>query len=171
LPHAARDPSGAPGRPFARAARSNFHRNAGFAEGDALPGAAGRSIASATLGVGNATCPNGGSSFTGASGTTFACNGVATSFASVDAAGTLATSRGVTGVEPGTGTGVYCVKLASTPAVAVASVRGDATTPGSAQVRIPATGACTASGDTSAEVLTFNGSGAAAALPFNVMFG
>jgi hypothetical protein len=29
----------------------------------------------------------------------------------------------------------------------------------------------TASGDTSAEVLTFNGSGAAAALPFNVMFG
>jgi hypothetical protein len=134
-------------------------------------GAAGRSIASATLGVGNATCPNGGSSFTGASGTTFACNGVATSFASVDAAGTLATSRGVTGVEPGTGTGVYCVKLASTPAVAVASVRGDATTPGSAQVRIPATGACTASGDTSAEVLTFNGSGAAAALPFNVMFG
>ncbi|HEY6526008.1 MAG TPA: hypothetical protein VIY10_19645 [Solirubrobacteraceae bacterium] len=134
-------------------------------------GAAGRSIASATLGVGNAACPSGGSSFTGGSGTTFACNGVATSFASVDAGGTLATSRGVTGVEPGTGAGVYCVKLASTPSVGVASVRGDAATPGSAQVLIPASAACTASGDTSAEVLTANTSGAATALPFTVLFG
>jgi hypothetical protein len=135
-------------------------------------GASGRGVTSATLGVGNATCPSGGSSFTGASGTTFACNGVATSFASIDAPGTLATSRGVTGVEPGTGTGVYCVKLPSTPSVGVASVRGDAPTSGSAQVRIPAeSAACAATGDTNAEVLTFTGSGAAAALPFNVLFG
>jgi hypothetical protein len=121
--------------------------------------------------VGSTACPNGGSSFTGASGTTFACNGVATSYANVDAGGTLATSRGVTGVEPGTGTGVYCVKLASTPSVGVASVRADAGAAGSAQVRIPASSACTATGDTSAEVLTFNGSGTAAPLPFNVLFG
>ncbi len=135
-------------------------------------GTAGRSVSSATLGVGNATCPSGGSSFSGASGTTFACNGVATSFASVDTPGTLATSRGVTGVEPGTGTGVYCLKLPSTPSVGVASVRGDAATSGFAQVRIPAaSAACAATGDTNAEVLTFTGSGAAPALPFSVLFG
>jgi hypothetical protein len=38
-------------------------------------------------------------------------------------------------------------------------------------VRIPASAACTASGDTSAEILTVNSSGTAAPLPFNVMFG
>ena len=71
-------------------------------------------------------------------------------------------SRGVTGVEPGTGTGVYCLKLASTPSVGVASVRGDAATSGSAQVLIPAaSAACAATGDTSAEVLTANTSGTA----------
>ncbi|HTU94198.1 MAG TPA: hypothetical protein VMF14_00075 [Solirubrobacteraceae bacterium] len=135
-------------------------------------GAAGRSVTSATLGVGSAACPSGGSSFTTASGTTSACNGVATSFANVDATGTLASSRGVTGVEPGTGTGVYCVKLAATPSVGVASVRGNAGTSGSAEVVIPAaTAACSATGDTSAEVLTFDGTGAAAGLPFNVLFG
>lgn len=135
-------------------------------------GASGRSVTSATLGVGNTTCPNGGSSFTTVSGTTFACSGVATSFASVDATATLANSRGVTGVRAGTGTGVYCLKLASTPSVGVASVRGDAATSGSAQVLIPAaSAACAATGDTSAEVLTTDGAGAAAALPFNVLFG
>lgn len=135
-------------------------------------GAAGRSVTSATLGVGNATCPSGGSSFITASGTTFACNAVATSFASVDAGGTLATSRSVIGVEPGAGTGTYCVKLASTPSVGVASVRGNAGSSGSAQVLIPAaSAACSATGDTSAEVLTFGSAGTAAALPFNVIFG
>jgi hypothetical protein len=135
-------------------------------------GAAGRSVTSATLGVGNASCPSGGTSFTTTSGTTFACNGVATSFANVDATGTLASSRGVTAVEPGTGTGVYCVKLAATPSVGVASVRGDAGSSGSAEVLIPAaSSACSATGDTSAEVLTFNGAGAATGVPFNVLFG
>lgn len=135
-------------------------------------GAAGRSVASATLGVGSAACPSGGSSFTTASGTTSACNGVATSFASVDTAGTLATSRGVTGVEPGVGAGVYCVRLASAPSVGVASVRGNAGSSGTAQVLIPAaTATCGATGDTSAEVLTFATSGAAAPLPFDVLFG
>jgi hypothetical protein len=135
-------------------------------------GAAGRSVTSATLGVGNVTCPSGGSSFTTVSGTTSACNGVATSFASVDAAATLAASRSVTAVQPGVGTGVYCLKLSSTPSVGVASVRGDAATSGSAQVLIPAAGAaCAATGDTGAEILTFNSAGAAAALPFNVLFG
>lgn len=135
-------------------------------------GAAGRGVTSATLGVGSAACPSGGSSFTTASGTTSACNGVATSFASVDTAGTLATSRGVAGVEPGVGAGVYCVKLASTPSVGVASVRGDAGSSGTAQVLIPAaTAACGATGDTSAEVLTFGTSGAGSGLPFDVLFG
>jgi hypothetical protein len=135
-------------------------------------GTSGRSVTSATLGVGNTTCPSGGTSFTTVSGTTSACNGVATSFASVDATATLAQSRGVTGARPGTGTGVYCLKLASPPTVGVASVRGDATTSGYAQVLIPAAdAACAATGDTSAEVLTTNGSAAATALPFNVLFG
>jgi hypothetical protein len=135
-------------------------------------GAAGRGVTSATLGVGNASCPSGGSSFTTVSGTTFACNGVATSFASVDATGTLATSRSVVGVRPGVGTGVYCLKLASTPSVGVASLRGDAATSGSAQVLIPAAAAaCAATGDISAEVLTFNDAGTADGLPFNVLFG
>ena len=135
-------------------------------------GASGRSVTSATLGVGNATCPNGGSSFTTVSGTTSACSGVATSFASVDASATLAGSRGVTAVQPGTGTGVYCLKLGAAPSVGVASVRGDAAGSGAAQVLIPAaSAACAGTGDTSAEILTFNGSGTAAALPFDVLFG
>jgi hypothetical protein len=135
-------------------------------------GPAGRSVTSAALGVGNASCPSGGSSFTSVSGTTFACNGVATSFASVDATATLATSRGVTGVRPGVGTGVYCLKLGTTPSVGVASVRGDAASGGSAQVLIPASSAaCAATGDTSAEILTVNSAGAATALPFTVLFG
>lgn len=137
-------------------------------------GAAGRSVTSATLGVGNTTCPNGGSSFTTVSGTTFACSGVATSFASVDASASLADSRGVTGVRAETGVaGVYCLKLASTPSVGVASVRGDAVPRGgSAQVLIPAASAdCAATGDTSAEVLTSDAAGTATALPFTVLFG
>jgi hypothetical protein len=135
-------------------------------------GAAGRSVTSATLGVGNATCPGGGSSFTTVSGTTSACNGVATSFASVDATGTLAASRGVTAVQPGAGTGVYCLKLSAAPSVGVASVRGDAAATGSAQVLIPAASAtCAATGDTSAEVLTVDSSGTAAGRPFDVLFG
>jgi hypothetical protein len=135
-------------------------------------GASGRSVTSATLGVGNATCPSGGSSFTTVSGTTSACNGVATSFANVGATATLAASRGVTAVQPGVGTGVYCLKLASTPSVGVASVRGDATTAGTAQVLIPAaSAACAATGDSSAEVLTVNSTGTPASLPFNVLFG
>jgi len=135
-------------------------------------GAAGQSVTSATLGVGNANCPSGGSSFTGVSGTTYACNGVATSFANVDATGTLGTSRGVTGARTGVGTGVYCLKLSTTPSVGVASVRGDSAASGSARVLIPAAGAdCAATGDTSAEVLTANSGGTAAPLPFNVLFG
>jgi hypothetical protein len=132
-------------------------------------GASGRSVTSATLGVGNANCPNGGSSFTSASGTTFACSGVATSFASVDATAALAASRGVTAVQTPS-PGVYCLKLSSTPSVGVASLRGDATSKGSAQVFVPApSGACTPSGDTSAEVLTSDSTGAAAGLPFEVL--
>jgi hypothetical protein len=67
----------------------------------------------------------------------------------------------------------YCLKLASTPSVGVASVRGDAVARGgSAQVLIPAKSAdCGATGDTSAEVLTSDAGGAAAPLPFNVLFG
>lgn len=135
-------------------------------------GAAGRSVTSTTLGVGNATCPSGGSSFTTVSGTTSACNGAATSFASVDATATLAASRGVTAVQPGAGAGVYCLKLASAPVVGVASVRGDAASHGFGQVLIPAaSAACGTTGDTSAEILTFDSSGTATSLPFNVLFG
>lgn len=132
-------------------------------------GASGRSVTSATLGVGNANCPNGGSSFTSVSGTTFACSGVATSFASVDSAGTLAASRGVTAVQA-PGPGVYCLKLSGAPSVGVASVRGDAGSTGFAQVRVPVDSAACAAG-TSAEVLTFNSSGSPAALPFDALFG
>jgi hypothetical protein len=134
-------------------------------------GVSGRSVTSATLGAGNANCPDGGSSFTTVSGTTFACSGVATSFASVDAPGTLAASRSVTAARPGVGTGVYCLKLSSAPSVGVASVRGDAASRGSAQVLIPAaSAACAATGATSAEVLTFDTGGTPAALPFDVLF-
>ena len=106
------------------------------------------------------------------SGTTFACSGIATSFASVDAAGTLAASRSVTAAQLGEGAGVYCLKLSSAPSVGVASLRGDAATRGFAQVLIPAaSAACAATGDTSAEVLTFDSAGAGAGLPFEVLFG
>jgi hypothetical protein len=135
-------------------------------------GRAGRSVTSATLGVGSGACPSGGSSFTTVSGTTSACNGIATGFASVDAAGTLAASRNVTAAQLGAGAGVYCLKLSSTPSVGVASLRGDATTRGFAQVLIPAaSAACAATGDTSAEVLTFDSAGTGAGLPFEVLFG
>ncbi len=138
-------------------------------------GATGRngvSVTSATLGVGNATCPGGGSSFTSVSGTTSACNGIAAGFASVDATGAVVASRNVTAVRPGVGAGVYCLKLTAPASVGTASVRGDATTSGSAEVLIPAAGAaCAATGDTSAEVSTFNPAGAGTALPFQVLFG
>ena len=102
-------------------------------------------------------------------GTTYACNGTATAFASVNATGTLANSKNVTAVALAT-TGVYCLKLASTPSVGVASLRGDAAKPGSAEVLIPAKAVCGASGDTTAEVLTYDASGTAAGLPFDVLF-
>ena len=135
-------------------------------------GRTGRSVTSATLAVNSAACPSGGSSFTTVSGTTSACNGIATGFASVDAAGTLAASRNVTAAQLGPGAGVYCLKLSSTPSVGVASLRGDATTRGFAQVLIPAaSAACAGTGDTSAEVLTFESDGTAGGLPFEVLFG
>ena len=88
------------------------------------------------------------------------------------AGATLAASRGVTAVQPGTAAGVYCLKLAATPSVGVASVRGDSATSGSARVLIPAgTAACGTTGDTSAEVLTTNSGGTAVSLPFSVLFG
>jgi hypothetical protein len=40
-----------------------------------VPGDAGQSVTSTALNVGDAHCPNGGASFTSASGTTYACNG------------------------------------------------------------------------------------------------
>jgi hypothetical protein len=56
--------------------------------------------------------------------------------------------------------------------VGVASVRGDAASHGFGQVLIPAaSSACAATGDTSAEVLTFDTAGTATSLPFNVLFG
>jgi hypothetical protein len=64
------------------------------------------------------------------------------------------------------------VKLSAAPSVGVSSLRGDAGSGGSAQVLIPAaTAACAATGATSAEVLTFDAAGAAAARPFEVLFG
>ncbi len=134
-------------------------------------GAAGSSVTSTALAVGNATCPDGGSSFTSVSGTTYACNGSASGFASVNATGTLAASRNVTAVALGTAPGVYCLKLTSAPSVGVASVRGDAATRGSAEVLIPAASTvCGATGDTTAEILTYDTAGAPSGLPFDVLF-
>jgi hypothetical protein len=63
------------------------------------------------------------------------------------------------------------VKLPIAPSVGVASLRGDAATRGSAEVLIPANSpTCAGTGNTTAEVLTFNTAGAAASLPFDVMF-
>lgn len=133
-------------------------------------GAAGKSVTSAALAVGNGNCPGGGASFTSVSGTTFACNGTATAFASVDATGSVAAGKNVTAA-PGTGSGTYCLKLPVAPSVGVASIRGDAATRGTAEVLIPADAStCSGTGNTSAEVLTFNPGGAAAKLPFDVMF-
>ena len=144
---------------------------AGKAGAAGKTGAAGKSVTSAVLAVGNGNCPGGGTSFTSVSGTTFACNGTATAFASVDAIGSIAGGKNVSAVSPGTGSGTYCVKLPVTPSVGVASVRGDAATPGTAEVLIPAKAStCSDTGDTSAEVLTFNTAGVAAKLPFDVMF-
>jgi hypothetical protein len=134
-------------------------------------GPSGHGVTSATLGTGNTSCPSGGSSFTTVSGTTFACNGVATGFASVDATATLASGRNVTGVRPGVGTGVYCLKLTSAPSMGVASIRGDAASSGTAEVLVPAAStACAATGDTSAEVLTFDSAGTSTGLPFTALF-
>lgn len=134
-------------------------------------GKPGTSVTSAALAVGNANCQNGGASFTSVSGTTFACNGTATEFASVNATGSLAAGRNVSAVAAGTGTGTYCLKLLVAPSVGVASLRGDAATRGSAEVLIPAdSSTCAGAGDTTAEVLTFNTAGTAAKLPFDVMF-
>ena len=78
----------------------------------------------------------------------------------------------MTAAQLGVGAGVYCLKLSSAPSVGVASLRGDATTSGFAQVLIPAaSAACAASGDTSAEVLTFDSAGSGTGLPFEVLFG
>jgi hypothetical protein len=132
-------------------------------------GANGSSVTSVALPVGSAACPAGGASFTSASGTTAACNGTALAYASVNLSGTLASNRNViddSAVAPG----AYCFRLGTTPAVGVASVRGDAPSVGFAQVLIPAGSACTASGNTTAEVLTFGPTGAATDLPFDVMF-
>jgi hypothetical protein len=105
------------------------------------------------------------------SGTTYACNGSVVASASVNATGSLSTGKNVTAVAPGAATGTYCLKLAVTPSVGVASIRGDAATPGSAEVLIPAGAAsCAGTGDTTAEILTFNSAGTAANLPFDVMF-
>jgi hypothetical protein len=134
-------------------------------------GSRGQSVTSTTLPAGNASCPAGGSGFGSISGTTYACNGAAGVFASVDATGTLAGDKNVTAATTGSSTGVYCLKLPATPSMGVASVRGDAATRGFAEVLIPAGALCTATGDTSAEVLTFDATGAASGLPFDVMFG
>jgi hypothetical protein len=134
-------------------------------------GANGNSVTSAVLAVGNATCPSGGSSFTSMSGTTYACTGSAVAFAIVSATGTLATAKNVTAVTLGSTPGVYCLKLASTPLVGVASVSGDAATRGFAEVLLPAaSAACGATGDTSAEVLTYDTTGSPTGLPFDVLF-
>ncbi|MGP0048368.1 MAG: hypothetical protein ACLPZR_05895, partial [Solirubrobacteraceae bacterium] len=63
------------------------------------------------------------------------------------------------------------LKLGSAPSVGVASIRGDAATRGFAEVLIPAaSAACSASGDTSAEVLTYDTTDSPAGLPFDVLF-
>jgi hypothetical protein len=134
-------------------------------------GAGGTSVTSTALALGNPTCADGGSSFTSVSGTTYACNGSPSVFANVNATGTLAASKNVTAAALGTTPGVYCLKLTSTPTVGVASVRGDAATRGFAEVLIPAASTvCGATGDTTAEVLTYDTSGAPAGLPFDVLF-
>ena len=134
-------------------------------------GAAGTSVTSAALAVGNANCPSGGASFTSVSGTTFACNGSASAFATVNATGSLAAGKNVTAVAVGTGAGHYCFKLPVTPSLGVASIHGSAATPGSAEVLIPANSStCGGTGDTTAEVLTFNVAGTPASLQFDVMF-
>ena len=134
-------------------------------------GKAGTSVTSAALPVGNASCPGGGTSFTSVSGTTVACNGTATAFASVNATASLAAGKNVSAVAAGTVAGTYCLKLPVAPSVGVASLRGDAATAGSAKVLIPANATtCGRTGDTTAEVLTFNPAGTAAGLPFDVMF-
>jgi hypothetical protein len=132
-------------------------------------GATGASVTSAVLAAGNATCPDGGSSFTSVSGTSYACNGTAVAFASVDSSDVFSAVQNVTS-DSTPSAGVYCFKLPSTPSVGVASVRGDAGVSGSAEVLIPAGSACSATGDTTAEVLTYNLAGALTALPFNVLF-
>ncbi len=135
-------------------------------------GANGTSVTSSALAAGSGACPNGGSSFKSASGTTYVCsgtNGSALAYASVNLSGTLASSKDVTN-DAATATGVYCFKLSVTPSVGVASVRGDASAAGSAEVLIPAGAACSGSGDTSAEVLTYSATGAPTNLPFDVIF-
>ncbi len=71
---------GAPGRrgPKGTTGRSGLKGNTGVPgpqgpKGDA--GAPGATVTSAALSVGDANCPDGGSSFTSTSGTTYACNG------------------------------------------------------------------------------------------------
>jgi hypothetical protein len=159
--------TGAAGKTGAKGARGAT----GKAGAAGKTGAAGKSVTSAALAVGNGNCPGGGTSFTSVSGTTFACNGTAIALASVDAVGSIASARNVSAVAPGTKDGTYCIKLPVAASVGVASVRGDAATPGTAEVLIPASAStCAGTGDTSAEVLTFNSSGTAAKLPFDVMF-
>jgi hypothetical protein len=134
-------------------------------------GPAGTSVTSTALAAGNGNCPDGGSSFTSASGTTYACNGTSVAYASVGSAGGLASYKNVVNETAIATGGIYCFKLVVAPKVGVASVRGDATGPGSAQVEIPAGAECTATGDTSAEVKTYSGGGMTpAAQPFDVIF-
>jgi hypothetical protein len=133
-------------------------------------GKTGAGVTSAALAAGNATCPSGGSSFSSVSGTTYACNGSAAAFASVDATGTVAAHKNLTTVKLGSTPGVYCLTLAVAPSVGVASVRGDAATRGFAEVLIPAAGAaCGATGASTAEVLTYDAAGQPSGLPFDVL--
>jgi hypothetical protein len=172
-------PAGAPGRtgatgpagPTGKTGATGKTGPTGPAGKTGATGPGGTSVTATALSAGNSNCPNGGSSFSSVSGTTYACNGAsAIAYANIDATATAASSHNVTAVSAGSGTGVYCLKLALSPSVGVASVRGDGATPGVAEVRIPAGSACSATGDTSAEVLTFNTSGTAAPLPFDVIF-
>jgi hypothetical protein len=169
-PVGGRGPQG-PAGPTGRTGATGKTGKTGKTGATGRTGPRGSGVTSATLGAGSAACPSGGSSFTSVSGTTSACNGAAVGFASVDATGTLATARNVTAAAPGSGPGTYCLKLSATPTVGVASVRGDAATHGSSEVLIPAAAAtCGATGDTTAEVLTFDTTGTPAALPFDVLF-
>lgn len=169
-----RGPIGRPGPAgrVAPAGRTGATGKTGATGRTGATGKAGASVTSAAVAPGNGSCPNGGASFTSVSGTTYACNGSAAALASVNNTGTLATGRNVTAAAAGSTPGVYCLKLASAPSVGVASVRGDAAAHGSAEVLIPAaSAACGATGDTTAEVLTYSTSGAPTSLPFDVMFG